>query len=135
MNVAVALGLDAVKRLGAQTAIVLPGDIPLITTDDLEALIAAAENAERAVVVGASRDGLGTNALLLRPIDVIAPAFGATLRRPPPSRRPARWRRHTRAAQPGPRPGRRHPRRPGGAVLTMSVGPHTARLLAHPALI
>lgn len=134
MNVAVALGLDAVRRLGAQTAIVLPGDIPLITTDDLEALIVTAENAERAVVVGASRDGLGTNALLLRPIDVIAPAFG-----PPSVDRHVRAGQHARAVT-------RVQRNLGlaldvdtpadlAALAEMSVGSHTARLLAHPALI
>ena len=32
--------------------------------------------APRAVVIGSSHDGRGTNALLLRPPDVIAPAFG-----------------------------------------------------------
>jgi 2-phospho-L-lactate guanylyltransferase len=76
MNAAVRLGLQAVQRLGARTAIVLPGDVPLVTRHDVAALVAAADAAPRAVVVGASRDGQGTNALLLRPVDVIAPAFG-----------------------------------------------------------
>jgi len=76
MNAAVRLGLQKVHDFGAGTAIVLPGDIPLLTTDDLATLLAAAHGASRAVVIGASRDGLGTNALLLRPVDVIAPAFG-----------------------------------------------------------
>jgi 2-phospho-L-lactate guanylyltransferase len=76
MNAAVRLGLQTAQRLGASTAIVLPGDIPLLATDDLVTLIAASRHAPRAVVIGASRDGQGTNALLLRPVDVIAPAFG-----------------------------------------------------------
>lgn len=76
MNAAVRLGLQRVQRLGARTAIVLPGDVPLVTVDDLRALLAAAGAAPRAVVIGASRDRQGTNALLLRPVDVIAPAFG-----------------------------------------------------------
>jgi len=88
MNAAVRLGLQAVQRYGARTAIVLPGDVPLLTVDDLAALVAAATDAPRAVVVGASRDRQGTNALLLRPVDVIAPAFG------PPS-----VDRHVRAGQ------------------------------------
>src|SRR5690242_19494041 len=58
MNIAVRLGLDTVKRLGAKTAIVLPGDVPQITAADLETLLGAAADATRAVVVGASRDGL-----------------------------------------------------------------------------
>jgi 2-phospho-L-lactate guanylyltransferase len=48
----------------------------LISTDDLQALLDAAGAAPRAVVVGSSHDGQGTNALLLRPPDVITPAFG-----------------------------------------------------------
>jgi 2-phospho-L-lactate guanylyltransferase len=76
MNAAVSCGLRAAAAQGAQTVIVLPGDIPLLSRRDLEALLAAAGQAERAVVVGASRDGQGTNALLLRPPEVIVPAFG-----------------------------------------------------------
>ncbi len=130
MNQAVSLGLDAARQHGATTAIVLPADLPLVSTADLHALLEAAGRAPRVVVVGASRDGQGTNALLLRPLDVIAPAFG------PPS-----VERHLRAA------------RACGAVTQvmrglglaldvdtpadlaaladLPVGPHTAELLAH----
>ena len=76
MNAAVRLGVEAARAHGAGTVIVLPADIPLISSSDIEQLLDAAENAERAVVVGASRDGSGTNALLLRPPDVIVPSFG-----------------------------------------------------------
>jgi len=76
MNNAVRLGLAAARQHGALTAIVLPADIPLVSRDDLVSLVAAAGHAPRAVIVGASRDGQGTNALLLRPPDIIAPAFG-----------------------------------------------------------
>lgn len=76
MNAAVALGLAVARKHAARTAIVLPGDVPNITRADLATLLEAAEPAERAVIVGASRDGLGTNALLLRPLNVIQPAFG-----------------------------------------------------------
>jgi 2-phospho-L-lactate guanylyltransferase len=76
MNAAAAAGIEVACERGAATVIVLPGDVPLITRDDLRALVRAAGDVPRAVVVGASRDGHGTNALLLRPPDVIAPAFG-----------------------------------------------------------
>jgi 2-phospho-L-lactate guanylyltransferase len=76
MNAAVLAGLRAARHQGATTAVVLPGDVPLISIADLEALLEAAGAAPRAVVVGASRDGDGTNALLLRPPDVIPPGFG-----------------------------------------------------------
>jgi 2-phospho-L-lactate guanylyltransferase len=76
MNDAIRRGLPLAAAHGAQTAIVLPGDIPFLSKRDLDALLAAADGQPRAVIVGASRDGLGTNALLLRPPGVIAPAFG-----------------------------------------------------------
>jgi len=76
MNAAVQAGLEKAAQCGAAGAIVLPGDLPLLSDTDLDSLISAADRLERAVVIGASRDGAGTNALLLRPPDVIAPAFG-----------------------------------------------------------
>jgi 2-phospho-L-lactate guanylyltransferase len=76
MNAAVAAGLRAVRERGARTALVLPGDVPLISATDVQALVEAAGQAPRAVIVGASHDQQGTNALLLRPLDVIVPAFG-----------------------------------------------------------
>lgn len=76
MNAAVRLGISAARMRRAHTVIVLPADIPLLSSRDIAALIATADDAERAVVIGASRDGLGTNALLLRPPDVISPSFG-----------------------------------------------------------
>jgi 2-phospho-L-lactate guanylyltransferase len=88
MNAAVAAGVEAAQRCGATTVVVLPGDVPLITTADLGALLGAAGAATRAVVIAPSREGGGTNALLLRPPDVIAPAFG------PPSAS-----RHVRAGE------------------------------------
>ena len=88
MNPAVSAGLHAVAGQGAATAIVLPGDVPLVSQHDFEVLLAAAGRVSRAVVIGASRNGGGTNALLLRPPHVIAPSFG------PPS-----VGRHTQAGQ------------------------------------
>jgi 2-phospho-L-lactate/phosphoenolpyruvate guanylyltransferase len=76
MNAAVKAGVQCALDQGAETVIVVPGDIPLLSSADLQALLNAAGQAPRAVVVGASRDGRGTNALLMRPPDVIAPGFG-----------------------------------------------------------
>jgi 2-phospho-L-lactate/phosphoenolpyruvate guanylyltransferase len=76
MNAAIVAGLRAAQERGATTALVLPGDIPSIAVSDIEALLGAAGPEPRAVIVGASHDGVGTNALLLRPADVIAPGFG-----------------------------------------------------------
>jgi 2-phospho-L-lactate guanylyltransferase len=76
MNAAVSAGVLVARQQGAGAVIVLPGDLPMLAAADLARLRAAAGDAPRAVIVGASRDGQGTNALLLRPPDVIAPAFG-----------------------------------------------------------
>jgi 2-phospho-L-lactate/phosphoenolpyruvate guanylyltransferase len=76
MNAAATAGIRAAQARGATTVVVVPGDVPLLRPDDFVDLIRAAGTAPRAVVVGASRDGGGTNALLLRPPDVIQPAFG-----------------------------------------------------------
>lgn len=58
----------------AGRALVLASDLPLLGAADLGALIDAADVAE--VVVAPDRHRRGTNALLLSPPGVIAPAFG-----------------------------------------------------------
>lgn len=73
---AVDAGVRAALDAGADAVVVLPGDLPLLGSDDVSALVAAAR-APRAVVVAPDRHGIGTNALVLRPPSVIAPAFGA----------------------------------------------------------
>jgi 2-phospho-L-lactate/phosphoenolpyruvate guanylyltransferase len=75
MNMAATAGIRWATVRGARTVVVLPGDVPLLTVKDLQALVAAA-SAPRSVVIGASRDGQGTNALLLQPPTVISPSFG-----------------------------------------------------------
>jgi 2-phospho-L-lactate guanylyltransferase len=76
MNAAVAAGVRAAMEHGATVVVIVPGDVPRITRADIAALLEAAGTASQAVVLGASHDGQGTNALLLRPPQVIAPAFG-----------------------------------------------------------
>jgi 2-phospho-L-lactate guanylyltransferase len=76
MNAAVRAGVSAAQARGATSVLVLPGDIPSISVADVRDMLGVAGTAPRAVVVAASRDGQGTNALLLRPPHVIAPSFG-----------------------------------------------------------
>ncbi|MDQ6671135.1 MAG: 2-phospho-L-lactate guanylyltransferase [Chloroflexota bacterium] len=76
MNAAVVAGLRSAHERGATTALVLPGDVPLVAQSDFESLLEAAGTAQRAVIIAASHDGQGTNALLLRPPGVIVPGFG-----------------------------------------------------------
>jgi 2-phospho-L-lactate guanylyltransferase len=77
LNAAVALGLDAVAQQAPGTAaLVLPGDVPLVEPQDLLAIVDAAADHQRVVVVVPDAAGRGTNALLLRPPQLIPPSFG-----------------------------------------------------------
>lgn len=80
-------GLDAAARRAAGWArsrradalLLLSGDLPLVTPDELRVLLATARQAE--VVIGGDLRGTGTNALLLRPPGRIATAYGPGSRR------------------------------------------------------
>jgi 2-phospho-L-lactate guanylyltransferase len=76
LNAAVGSGLAAAARLGARTALVLPGDVPLVRASDLREIVAAATDRARALVVVPDHTGEGTNALVVRPPDLVRPAFG-----------------------------------------------------------
>jgi 2-phospho-L-lactate/phosphoenolpyruvate guanylyltransferase len=71
---AATLGIVRAKALGAECAILLPGDCPLLDTSELQAALDRA-TAGRVTVVP-DRHGTGTNALILSPPDAIAPGFG-----------------------------------------------------------
>jgi 2-phospho-L-lactate/phosphoenolpyruvate guanylyltransferase len=73
LNGAVAAALRRLAAAGAASATILPGDVPLATSDDVDAILAAGRRAQ--VVVVPSRDG-GTNALHLRPPTALDPGFG-----------------------------------------------------------
>jgi 2-phospho-L-lactate guanylyltransferase len=75
MNGAVARGLEAAVAGGAGAALVLTADLPLATGADLAAVAAAALPEPSAVLVP-SRQGTGTNAMLLRPPGALAPELG-----------------------------------------------------------
>ena len=75
MNAAVRRGLAAAVAAGAPAALVLTADLPLARPEDLEAVLAAAPAAPGAVMAP-SRDGTGTNALLLAPPGVLPPRLG-----------------------------------------------------------
>ena len=69
---------------GASAVLVLAGDLPSVSADSIDEIVtsaAAAASPERAlVVVVPDRHGVGTNALLLSPPDVIRFAFGTDSR-------------------------------------------------------
>lgn len=67
-------GVSSALEAGARCTVLLPGDCPLLDPAELDGAVAAAS--DNSVGVVADRHGTGTNALILRPPDVIAPAFG-----------------------------------------------------------
>ena len=58
----------------AEALLIAPADVPLITPDAVDLVVATAPDGE-AVVVAPAHNG-GTNALFLRPPGIIRPAFG-----------------------------------------------------------
>lgn len=75
MNAAVVRGLEAAAGRGAEAVLVLTADLPLAHPDDLAAILAASPPGPSAVLVP-SRDGTGTNAMLLRPPGALDPRLG-----------------------------------------------------------
>lgn len=74
MNAAVAIGCADAARRGLR-ALVLTADLPLTRPGDLAAIVAAGE-AGPGVVLVPSRDGTGTNALLLDPPEAMPTRLG-----------------------------------------------------------
>ncbi len=68
----VAPGRRVVVGAPAERVLLVPGDCPALDPDEVEALLARTAP----VVIVPDRHGTGTNALLLAPPDVMAPAFG-----------------------------------------------------------
>jgi 2-phospho-L-lactate guanylyltransferase len=73
LNAALASGIDAVIAAGATSVTVVPADIPLAWSGDLQDLHDTSATSD--VVIVPSRDG-GTNALALSPPDALTPSFG-----------------------------------------------------------
>lgn len=75
-SAAAELGISAASSNGAERVVLVPGDCPLLAPEELEGLLRLPPAPRGQVVVVADREGTGTNALLLEPPAVIAPAFG-----------------------------------------------------------
>jgi 2-phospho-L-lactate guanylyltransferase len=67
---------DDVMAGGADTILVLPIDLPFVTSGAVQALVDVLVLQERVVVLVTDRHGTGTNALGLRPSDLVDFAFG-----------------------------------------------------------
>lgn len=74
-SASVDFGSRQVAALGAEAVLRLPIDLPLITSNDIEAILAADQTAPSVVIVP-SRDGTGTNAILRRPPTLFPSHFG-----------------------------------------------------------
>jgi 2-phospho-L-lactate guanylyltransferase len=77
---AIEMATEICRRRGAAFTLVLPGDIPLVTSEEIAAVLSAAPGAgatpsEGCVLVPAA-DGRGSNAVLRRPCDLIPLRFG-----------------------------------------------------------
>ena len=70
------MGVAHARAEGYERALLVPGDTPLLDSAEVTALLERAEAQALDVVVVPDRHGAGTNALLLRPPDVIEPSFG-----------------------------------------------------------
>jgi 2-phospho-L-lactate guanylyltransferase len=75
-NAAAGVGIAYAVRAGIERVLLIPGDCHALDGEELSALLAHPVGGARVVVVVPDRHGTGTNALLLSPPDVIAPAFG-----------------------------------------------------------
>lgn len=64
------------KDMGATSVLVIPGDAPLITSDDID-FVLEKEKAGPSIVFVPARDEYGTNAILRKPPNAIPSMFGA----------------------------------------------------------
>jgi len=71
-SAAAGIGIRHAVEAGYERALLVPGDTPLADPEEVARLLAR----DLDVVVVPDRHGTGTNALLLRPPDAIAPSFG-----------------------------------------------------------
>jgi 2-phospho-L-lactate guanylyltransferase len=74
-SASVDFGSHELKKRGASSVLRLPIDLPLIKTEDIEAILSYGK-ARRHVVIVPSRDGSGTNAILRNPPDLFPSHFG-----------------------------------------------------------
>ena len=77
LNVAVLIATSILIDRGVTTVCTVLSDIPLISSEDIDAAFAALPRSGNGVVLVPSRDCTGTNLLARRPPDIIATRFGS----------------------------------------------------------
>ena len=75
LNVALARATIVAKNYATRGVLIVPADLPLITTEDVQAMLARAKDPP-VVVVAPDRHRLGTNALLVCPVGLIDYEYG-----------------------------------------------------------
>jgi len=75
LNAAIASGLAYAGSRGARRALVLPADVPLTTSSELQSLVQS-RGEQAGITLAPSHDNNGTNGLLLAPPLAIAPCYG-----------------------------------------------------------
>jgi 2-phospho-L-lactate guanylyltransferase len=75
---AVDFARTSLKAAGCEAVLIIPGDLPLIRSGDIESVLAQVPDGQIApfALLVPSHDRLGTNALLLAPPDIIKLRFG-----------------------------------------------------------
>lgn len=71
-SAAASIGIAYALAEGFERVLLVPGDTPLLDPEEVGSLLAA----PRVVSIVPDRHGTGTNALVLRPPDTLAPSFG-----------------------------------------------------------
>jgi 2-phospho-L-lactate guanylyltransferase len=70
------LGIRHALASGYDRVLLVPGDTPLLSPDELDLLLARGEADGMQVVIVPDRHGSGTNALMISPPDAFRPSFG-----------------------------------------------------------
>lgn len=75
-SAAASAGIRHALTSGFERVLLVPGDTPLLSPVEIDALLDRAEVDRMQVVIVPDRHGTGTNALLISPPDIFQPSFG-----------------------------------------------------------
>lgn len=76
INSACEAAIASSTAVGISNALIIPGDLPLVSSESITALLQAAQPHERAITIVPDGRHVGTNALVCTPADVIRLRFG-----------------------------------------------------------
>jgi len=76
LNSALNYGIKAALEENVSSVLILPGDLPLISRNDIKQIYKLGIMSQTSVVLAPCKKSDGTNALFLRPPDILIPQFG-----------------------------------------------------------